>query len=193
MPGDVAERPEDDAGEEGEADGGEGKGSTLLFSYASNMCRERLRDRVPSARIRGRAVLAGHELRFHKESDVDGSGKADVHHTGRPKDRVWGVLARISARDRTRMDEYEGVGSGYFVDHLPVRTGDGRVVEAAAYRAQASAVRPGLRPFSWYLRLVVTGALQHGLPASYVRRLRALPADPDPDAERARRNLSVLE
>lgn len=170
-----------------------GEGPPLLFSYGSNMCRERLVDRAPSARVRGRAVLDGHALRFHKESDVDGSGKADAHPTGRSDDRVWGALARISPSDRERMDEVEGVGNGYFVDRVRVRTGEGSHLEAVIYRAQDRAIRPGLRPFSWYLRLVIAGARQHDLPEPFLRRLENVPADPDPDPDRARRNLSVLE
>ncbi len=164
----------------------------LLFSYGSNMCRERLLARTPSAQIVGRAVLRGHDLRFHKLSDVDGSGKADAFRTGRAADRVWGVLARLSTSDKERMDEIEGVGTGYEARRALVRRPDGSAVLAHLYAARDVAVRPGLRPFLWYRRLVIEGAVQHGLPSPYVERLRSSPADSDPDVERARHNLSVL-
>ncbi|NIP58911.1 MAG: hypothetical protein GWM92_11370 [Gemmatimonadetes bacterium] len=86
--------------------------AVLVFSYGSNMCRERLLARAPSARILGRAVLSGHALRFHKRSNVDGSGKADAYLTGRDRDRVWGVLALFSREDKEALDRVEGVGTG---------------------------------------------------------------------------------
>jgi len=53
-------------------------GRSLYFAYGSNMAAERLRARVPSARLMGSAVLAGHALRFHKPGSNDGSAKCDA-------------------------------------------------------------------------------------------------------------------
>lgn len=43
---------------------------------------------------------------------------------------------------------------------------------------------PRLKPYSWYLRFVVEGAKQHGLPEEYVATLEAVRAIEDPDKER---------
>jgi gamma-glutamylcyclotransferase len=63
------------------------------------MCRDRLFDRVPSARYEFVASLSGHALRFHKRSS-DGSAKADAFFTGEEKDKVWGVVVDVPDEDR---------------------------------------------------------------------------------------------
>lgn len=164
----------------------------LVFSYGSNMCRERLLARAPSARVLGRAVLRGHALRFHKRSNVDGSGKADARLTGRDGDRVWGVLALVSREDKEALDRVEGVGTGYRARTGVVETPDGDLRIAHFYVAQEPWIVPGLRPFEWYKELVTTGARRHGLPEPYVRALEAVASEPDPDRERRDRNLAIL-
>lgn len=47
------------------------------FAYDSNMLSARLRERAPSARALGVAVLRVHELKWHKVAK-DGSGKCDL-------------------------------------------------------------------------------------------------------------------
>jgi len=166
--------------------------AVLVFSYGSNMCRERLLARAPSARILGRAVLGGHELRFHKRSNVDGSGKADAYLTGRHGDRVWGVLALVSREEKEALDRVEGVGTGYRARTGVVETPDGERRIAHFYVAQEAWIASGLRPFEWYMELVTTGARQHGLPEPYIRALEAVASEPDPDRERRGRNLAIL-
>lgn len=164
----------------------------LVFSYGSNMCRERLLARAPSARIEGRARLKGHALRFHKRSNVDGSGKADAFATGRDRDRVWGVLALVNREDKEALDRVEGVGTGYRARTGIVETPEGERRIAHFYAAEEAWVDPGLRPFEWYKELVTTGARQHGLPDAYIRALEAVACEADPDRERRRKNLEVL-
>ena len=47
------------------------------FAFGSNMLLERIKKRVPSARVLGNATLGGYALRFNKLSK-DGSGKANI-------------------------------------------------------------------------------------------------------------------
>jgi hypothetical protein len=42
-----------------------------------------------------------------------------------------------------------------------------------------------LRPYHWYKALVIAGAREHGLPASYRSRLELVVTVSDPDPERA--------
>jgi gamma-glutamylcyclotransferase len=47
-------------------------------------------------------------------------------------------------------------------------------------------------PFDWYRDLVVAGAVEHGLPPSYVEELAQIPAVSDPYPARAERVRGLL-
>lgn len=155
----------------------------LYFAYGSNLCEPRLRARVPSARFVSIGWLAGHDLRFHKRGR-DGSGKGDAQGTSSPHDTVWGAIAEVAADDLRRLDEIEGVGSGYDRVEVGVAVPGGETATAHTYRASASFVDPALRPFGWYLDLVVRGAQARGLPGAYIDRIAAVEWVPDPDPGR---------
>ena len=84
-------------------------GRSLYFAYGSNMATERLRARVPSARLMGSAVLAGHALRFHKPGSNDGSAKCDAACTGDAADTVFGALYSIDTTELVLLDKFEGL------------------------------------------------------------------------------------
>ena len=78
------------------------------FAYGSNMFAARLRARVPSAKAIGTYTLPSHDLRFHKRSDMDGSGKCDAFETGDAADFVMGRLFTIDAAEEGKLDGHEG-------------------------------------------------------------------------------------
>ena len=86
-------------------------GTITYFAYGSNMSCKRLQKRVSTAKSKGKAVLRSHRLKFHKVSK-DGSGKCDIVPSNESA-VVWGRLYHIDARDKERLDCYEGVGYGY--------------------------------------------------------------------------------
>jgi len=160
----------------------------LIFSYGSNMCIARLRRRTPSARPICVARLPGHALRFHKRS-IDGSGKADAYVTNDDSDAVWGVVYELTADEKPDLDKAEGLGSGYDEKWVCVTSAEGSEQEVQLY--VATAIDASLRPYRWYRRYVVEGALQHGLPADYVKMIARQPCIADPDGERAAANSDV--
>lgn len=165
--------------------------STLYyFAYGSNLHPERLRERVPSSRALAVAELDGHLLRFHKRGR-DGSGKCSILPSGRPRDRVFGVVYRMAAAELTDLDRAEGLGVGYLRVELTVRT-DGTPRPVFSYRAQDEHTDAALAPFTWYRELVLTGARHHGLPADYIAAIEAIAALPDPDTERHARHQRLL-
>lgn len=158
------------------------------FAYGSNMSTRRIRARTPSARPIGVGRLAGHRLTWHK-AGRDGSAKCDVTPSDGPDDVVWGVLYEIASDERHLLDQAEGLGRGY--EHRTVTIlADGRSVAAGVY--YATHVDRSLRPFDWYLALVLAGAVEHGLPGSYVNGIEAVLAVTDPDADRREANLAIL-
>jgi hypothetical protein len=160
----------------------------LNFAYGSNMSTRRIRARAPSARPIGIGSLAGHRLAWHK-AGRDGSAKCDIMPSSRSGDFVWGVLYEIALHERPLLDEAEGLGRGYDHRIVEVVTDVGSVV-AGAYNA--THIDRGLRPFDWYLALVLDGALEHGLPAGYVAGIEAVATLIDPNPDRREINLELL-
>ena len=152
------------------------------FAYGSNMPTERFRDRVPSCKFITVAVLKSHILRFHKRSRKDGSGKCNAYYTGTESDEVIGVVFDIEPTERAALDIVEGLGRGYHEKTVCVETTDG-VIRAFMYEADNTAIDDALKPFTWYKKLVVQGAREHGLPEDYIQQIEAVPADGDPGGE----------
>ena len=148
----------------------------LYFAYGSNMLPARLQARCPSAQLVGLAIAPDHRLEFSKPGR-DGSGKATLHPA--PGATTPGVVYRIALADRPALHVAEGADhpNGYiFHDEFSVRMADGTGV-AATYIARRR--DPGLRPFDWYLALVIAGAQAHGLDAAHIRHLRSVSYSPD--------------
>ena len=164
-------------------------GPLHYFAYGSNLHSGRMTARVPSAQVVGIATLAGHALAFHKQSQVDGSGKCDAHHTGRPDDRVYGAIYAMDPGERPLLDAFEGPGYGIVERQVGINGGE---LTVFLYCALPDAIADGLQPYDWYHAFVIHGARAHALPDAYIRLLEAVGTQPDPDAERAAREFRLL-
>ena len=153
----------------------------FYFAYGSNMSIARLRARTPGASRVATAVLAGHDLRFHKRGR-DGSGKCDALHTGKDGDRVIGSVFAIDPRETRALDRAEGLGFGYARKQVCVLGPAGEKWSAFTY--YATAIDAALRPYSWYLHHVLVGARESRCPADYIGRIAAV--DCIADENRAR-------
>lgn len=161
------------------------------FAYGSNMCTARLRGRVPSAGALFVASLSGHKLKFHKLSRRDRSAKADAEHTGDAADTVWGVVFGLEEHEKPNLDAAEGLNSGYEEKEIIMKDGRGQEHEAVMYFASEPFKRSDLRPYSWYLRFVIEGARQHGLPPDYIALLEKTVSIEDPDGGRDAENRRI--
>jgi hypothetical protein len=133
--------------------------------------------------------LRGHELRWHKVSKKDGSGKCDIVSSDTPDASVFGVLYEIANAEKSALDEAEGKGFGYEEIDIDVSC-DHRSVRAKAYRATNT--NATLKPYTWYHALVIAGAREHGLPASYVAGLERVAVNEDADRARHDENMSLI-
>ena len=151
------------------------------FAYGSNMLTARLHDRCPSARLIGKAKVGGYVIEFNKPGRDD-SGKATLN---RKTDGLsTGVVFEIEEEDLCRLDQAEG--SGYRRDdNFVVHLADGREVLTSCYLARKT--ETGLRPYDWYLALVVAGAREHGLEDGYVLQLSQVAFDVDGKLDRKTR------
>jgi cation transport regulator ChaC len=164
---------------------------TVYFAYGSNMLTERLRVRMSSCVPIGTATLPGHVLRFHKRSK-DGSGKCNALAT-EDGDVVVGVLFSFDLAERERLDKAEGVGNGYNHAMVTVINAEGRRRKVLTYLADSDHIDDRLQPYTWYKELVLAGAGEHDLPASYVAaRIAPVEAISDPNAARDAKERSVI-
>lgn len=165
----------------------------LYFAYGSNMLTRRLRARTPSATVIETGCVVGYRLTFDKVS-TDGSGKADMEHTGNPTDRIYGVLYEIANSEEGALNRAEGLGlkNGYRKDdNIQVRIAES-TIRAKAYIATATAKDPAYRPYHWYKAIVIAGAVEHNLPAAYIEWLRTVDSQADPNATRRAENEALL-
>lgn len=160
--------------------------SFLYLAYGSNMLTQRLRHRCPSARPVGTAMVPGHALEFTKPGQ-DQSGKATLTGTAAQGVHTPGVLFEIDKVDLPSLDKAEAAGVGYdrhdaFDVLLP---GTGERLAATTYLAIDTS--PHLKPFDWYLALVLAGAHEHGLDARHIAMLGRTEYEVDSHASRAGR------
>lgn len=160
------------------------------FAYGSNLLKERLIERVPSALVRATGYIEGYKIKYNKRSK-DGSGKCNLVKTEDQGARVYGVIYDFLDAEKPNLDKYEGLVSGYNAEEIRVITDNGEM-RAYTYVAADSAVDDSLRPYSWYKDFVVKGARQHSLPSEYISQLEGVEANGDPDTERDRLNRQLL-
>ena len=133
----------------------------LHFAYGSNMHRALMRKHAPGALALGVARLL--DYRFAITAD----GYASVEPAR--AQCVYGVLWRLSPRDRVTLDAWENVASGlYRSATLAVHAGTGRR-PALVYLARE---RPHGRPRPGYMELVIAAAEAWRLPVTYIAGLR---------------------
>lgn len=161
----------------------------LYFSYGSNMSTRRLQARVPSAAKFSVAKLTHHRLRFHKIGSKDYSAKCDIHETGQQEDVVFGVVFDIASEEKRLLDKVEGLGYGYEEKRVKLEARNGRIINAFSY--YATRIDPALKPFDWYRKHVLIGALEHNLPEHYISMIKDVTAIVDENSVRRKTELSI--
>jgi gamma-glutamylcyclotransferase len=134
------------------------------------MLSARLQARCPSAKAIGIARAAGYALEFTKPGR-DMSGKATLV-DGDTGASTPGVLFEIARSDLPNLDEVEGNGYRRHDRFAVELNGTDDQVYAVTYLAFAT--DPHLRPFDWYLALVIAGAIQNRLDERHVKGLREI-------------------
>ena len=161
------------------------------FAYGSNMLTKRLQKRCPGAVSKERAYADDWIVKFSKPSK-DCSAKATLS----PKNgcRTPGMLFEIPDSEVCRLDKCEGVGYGYErCNTFCVRLAEsGEIVQVATYLATFT--KPDLKPYDWYLALVIAGACEHIPDEDHLVMLRHVTymRDPRSDREERRKAKKVL-
>lgn len=145
--------------------------TVLYFAYGSNMLSSRIMRRVSSAKVVERAALYDWCVIFSKKSR-DGSGKANL---SRKSDFVtWGVLYEINMDEISKLDNIE---KGYARTTVSVQKNSGELVKTETYISDDLIDDPVA--FDSYKQLLISGAIEHNLPAEYVLYLQQLPSRPE--------------
>jgi len=154
----------------------------------------RLQERCATARVLGLATAVGYLIHFGKKGR-DGSGKASIRKTAARDAMVHGVLFEINVSEKAVLDRFEGHPSGYRRDdQFLVETANAMSrLEVSTYIATANAIDGSLKPFDWYLALVIGGAIQHKLPKDYLEALITTECVRDPDHDNRRAAFRLLK
>lgn len=143
------------------------------FAYGSNMDPSRMAQRICRSIKGRRALLNGWSLAFDKVGSADGEGFANIHPF--PEKSVWGVLYEITEKELLALDHFEGVPRGeYRRERVRVDTEELGNVEAVVYVSTRCAEK--LKPRAKYLRYLLRGAKEHGIPENYIKLLATIPS-----------------
>lgn len=155
-------------------------------AYGSNLHPLRLVRRTPSARYLGAAYSGDWNMRFHKRSDLDGSGKCTLTRGG---DGAHFAVYEIAQSEKRLLDAIEGLGTGY--DELTIDlAGFGK---CQTYIARQHVIDDSLAPMDWYKELVLLGCRANEFPGRYQRRIEAISSIIDPDGVRRRTQWQLIE
>ncbi len=144
----------------------------LYFAYGSNLKQSWLCERIGAVRASGIAALPDQKLSFRKPGR-DGSGKACFE--PEPGQTLWGALYELGEAQLRALAAFE---PSYLQCNLQLRQPDGGALCAISFRAQRFC--DDLRPYHWYLELMIQGAGEHGLPRSWLEQLKQFDSQPDP-------------
>src|ERR1700739_1246739 len=78
------------------------------------------------------------------------------------------ILNTRQDAERAKLDEAEGVGSGYEHAMVTVINDKGRRQKVLTYLAHPDYIDDRLKPYGWYMDLVLAGGREHGLPPEYI-------------------------
>jgi cation transport regulator ChaC len=162
----------------------------LYFAYGANMFSRRIQSPniAPSAMAVDIGFVQERRFTFGKVSR-DGSGKCDMEITDNSSNRAYGVLYRISGKDRENLNQAEGLGIGYNETNVQVVTAKGTYTAMTYIGSYKEAA---LRPYQWYKAFVIAGAIEHGLPTEYIEWLRTFEAQADSNADRRSEREALL-
>ena len=156
----------------------------LYAAYGSNLHPERLRQRVSSAMLMGKAVLHGRTLAFHKRSN-DGSAKCNIVESN---GEVHIAVYDIASEQKHDLDRIEGVGIGYQIEVLDIPV----YGKCFTYVATETHVDESLKPFTWYRELVVVGCEYLRVPDHYLEGVGAVESLRDANHRRHRENMLIV-
>ena len=133
----------------------------LYIAYGSNLNKEQMARRCPTARYVGTGMVEGYELKFKGRPD-GAYATIDPKKGGRVPVAIW----EIQPYDEFRLHQYEGYPNHYFTKNIPVKIGNHEVtgmVYIMNLRAQTNL------PSKHYYKTVEKGYEDCGLDTAYLQ------------------------
>ena len=165
--------------------------SFYVFSYGSNLLFERINERIKSVKIIGKYKLRGYRLVFNKASE-DGSVKANIEESSDPNDSVWGIIHKFDRKEKFILDWHETLGYGYQLICFRIKL-NGKSETVHTYIVNETRFKKKGRPYSWYLKLVIAGAVQNQFPKAYINKLTSIITNADSNQNRCLKNERIIK
>ena len=137
------------------------------FAYGSNMHPGQMKERCPSSKLLGKALLEQHILRFNKKG-MDQTAKANIMTSAEANSQVWGVLYRLEDEDFRNLDGHE---IGYDRQEIQVLF-EGNATSCLTYRAREDYLCTGIPPTEGYVKRILEAAKLHDFPENFFDFLR---------------------
>lgn len=141
-------------------------GEELYFAYGSNMVEEQMKERCKSAVKVGIGALNDHKIVFNRKGTYRPGGVASIEES--EGQRVYGVIWKIHSSEFWELDEKEDP-KAYVRRKIPVYTLSGEHHSCHIYEAIPQ--RGVFKPSKDYLKTMVRGAKEAGLPDDYIKYL----------------------
>ncbi|XP_030406911.1 gamma-glutamylcyclotransferase isoform X1 [Gopherus evgoodei] len=151
-----------------------GEDSFLYFAYGSNLLRERILLKNPTATFYAVANLQDFKLVFGshqgKASSYWHGGTATIVQS--PGDEVWGVVWKMNTSNLNSLDKQEGVAGGIYIPiEVNIPTQEGKILTCRSYQMSDCVCD---LPSPQYKKVICMGAKQNGLPTAYQKKLEAI-------------------
>ncbi|KAK7124238.1 hypothetical protein R3I94_018564 [Phoxinus phoxinus] len=149
------------------------RGCFMYFGYGSNLLKERLQLKNPSAVFHSVGKIQDYRLDFGLWGDCTNfswhGGVASIQES--EGDEVWGVVWKIDDQNLPTLDRQEQVHEGMYSPlEVKVETKDGPLL-CRTYKMNNFRACP---PSPQYKKVVCLGAQQNGLPQNYIEKLLSL-------------------
>ena len=162
----------------------------LYFAYGSNISETKLKSKDISFINKGMCKLHDCKVFFCKKSK-DGSGKATIlPHTNHV---ICGMLYEIDAANLIKLDKHEGLNYGYTRKTIIVKDEINRDVSCEIYIAEQSYIDFSLKPYSWYVNIIIDGMISNQFFNSYIEEIASVETMDDRDNDRNMKNTMLLK
>ncbi|VDD85792.1 unnamed protein product [Enterobius vermicularis] len=137
----------------------------FYFAYGSNLLEERLHVQIKDAVFECTGRLSNYKLCFYDDSSRWHGALASVEEV--PGEEVWGCVWRVPNSFADELDLQENV---YKRLQVNIDVADS-VISCRTYQYLLDSRKPAL-PSPHYKHVIVSGAIEHSLPPSYVAKLK---------------------
>lgn len=150
------------------------------LAYGSNLHPLRIGARLGEIERVATVALPGWRLALHKRGE-DGSGKGNLLRC--TDSHAWGVVYRLNAGMKSRLDEFEGDGYDCVTVQVTLAQPQPQTLDCFAYLAMPDWTDDSLLPHDWYAELIEHGARHAGVPAAYLDWIARHPRNVDADGQ----------